>query len=124
MSLSPALSNAEQHQQTQSPPRESVAAHAKHWMRKQLFPTTFQSVLTLVTLALLVWFVPRALDWLIFSATFTGDSKADCISDGACWLPVTQRIELFVYGFYPDTQAWRVNIAFALSAAIFPLLYP
>ncbi|MBZ9557983.1 MULTISPECIES: amino acid ABC transporter permease [unclassified Modicisalibacter] len=124
MSSSSTVSTPEQtHRPAQSPPSQGGVQRTKRWVKRHLFPTSFQSLLTLVTLALLAWFVPRALDWLILSATFSGDSQADCLGDGACWLPVTQRIELFVYGFYPDTQTWRVNIAFALSAAIFPLLY-
>jgi general L-amino acid transport system permease protein len=107
----------------QAPPRYSGGYVAMRWIKKKLFPTPFQSFITFVTLVLLVWFTPLALDWLVFSATFVGESKADCAGGGACWLPVTQRIDLFVYGFYPDTEIWRVNIAFGLAAAIFPLLY-
>lgn len=96
---------------------------ALRWVHKQLFPNLLQSILTLATLSLLLWGVPKALDWLIFSATFVGTSKADCVADGACWLPVVNRIDLFVYGFYPDTETWRVNLAFVLAGAIIPLLY-
>lgn len=80
-------------------------------------------MLSLVTLAFVAWFLIVALDWLVFSATFVGNSQTDCTGNGACWLPITQRIGLFVYGFYPETQSWRVDIAFALAAGIFPLLY-
>lgn len=96
---------------------------AWRWARQHLFPSPGHAALSLVTLAFLLWFVPTALDWLIFSATFIGESQADCTGGGACWLPVTQRIELFVYGFYPETQEWRVNVAFALAAGLFLLLY-
>ncbi|SDN72552.1 amino acid ABC transporter permease [Vreelandella arcis] len=111
------------HSDRQAPPRHPWKHLATRWIKKQLFPTPFQSCLSLTTLVLLLWFIPFALDWLLFSATFVGDSKADCVGDGACWLPVTQRIELFVYGFYPDTEIWRVNIAFGLAASILPVLY-
>lgn len=80
-------------------------------------------MLSLATLAFVAWFLIVALDWLVFSATFVGNSQTDCTGNGACWLPITQRIGLFVYGFYPETQSWRVDIAFALAAGIFPLLY-
>lgn len=117
------VSATQSYRDGQARPHLPWAQGAMHWVKTQLFPTPFQSCLTLATLALLVWFTPLALDWLLLSATFVGDSKADCVGDGACWLPVTQRIELFVYGFYPDTETWRVNIAFGLAAAILPLLY-
>ncbi|GAA0699406.1 amino acid ABC transporter permease [Vreelandella titanicae] len=117
------VSATQSHSGVQVPPHHPLGHQVTRWIKTQLFPTPFQSCLSLITLVLLVWFTPLALDWLLFSATFVGDSKADCIGGGACWLPVTQRIELFVYGFYPDTEIWRVNIAFGLAAAILPLLY-
>ncbi|MAM56381.1 MAG: amino acid ABC transporter permease [Salinicola sp.] len=103
------------------PPR--VASRAWRWARRQLFPSPLQALLSLATLILSGWFAYVALDWLVFSATFVGTSQADCTGDGACWLPITQRLGLFVYGFYPETQRWRVDIAFALAAGVFPLLY-
>lgn len=101
----------------------SALASATQWAKIKLFPTPGQSLLSIVVLALLAWFVPMSLDWLILSATFTGETRDACTAAGACWLPVTQRIQMFVYGFYPDAEQWRVNLVFALSIGIFPLLY-
>lgn len=106
-----------------SPSGHHGLAPTWRWTRRHLFPTPFHALLSVATLVVVAWFLFVALDWLVFSATFIGDSQADCIGGGACWLPITQRINLFVYGFYPQTQAWRVDIAFALAVGIFPLLY-
>ena len=46
-----------------------------------------------------------------------GVGSGDCVGDGACWAFVTSRIGQFVYGFYPEAERWRVNVAFALLAA-------
>lgn len=63
------------------------------------------------------------LNWFIFDATFVGKTQADCVSNGACWLPVVNRIELFTYGMYPESQQWRVDVAFGLAALVIPMLY-
>lgn len=38
------------------------------WARANLFSTPWNTFLTLVSAAVLVWAVPPALDWLIFNA--------------------------------------------------------
>ena len=61
---------------------------------------------------------------------WTAESRNDCWAqmeepeDGACWAFIKGRVQLFVYGFYPEASRWRVNIAFILLVlAIVPVLY-
>jgi general L-amino acid transport system permease protein len=63
--------------------------------------------------------IPPLLDWAIFSADFSGSVGRECTTDGACWAWLDQRIEQFLYGFYPAEAYWRVNIAILL---LFPAL--
>jgi general L-amino acid transport system permease protein len=63
--------------------------------------------------------IPPLLDWAIFSADFTGNVGRECTTDGACWAWLDQRIEQFLYGFYPAGSYWRVNLAILL---LFPAL--
>ncbi|MFJ3485436.1 amino acid ABC transporter permease [Pseudomonas sp. NPDC090202] len=105
------------------PPRQNAKQRWIHWARSQLFPTPAHGVLTLVVLGLLLWLVPMALNWLVFNATFVGTSAADCNPHGACWLPITQRWSLFVYGFYPEAERWRVTLAMVLAVMAFVLLF-
>ncbi|MFJ4144364.1 amino acid ABC transporter permease [Pseudomonas sp. NPDC089734] len=105
------------------PPVLPVSQRAVLWARTHLFPSIGHSLLTLAVLALLLWCVPAALNWLIFNATFVGDSAAACNPQGACWLPITQRWNLFVYGFYPEAERWRVTLALALAVGAFVLLF-
>jgi len=93
------------------------------WMKNNLFSTPFNAVLTVVTSLFLLWIIPTLLDWLLFSATFTGTSQDNCTAGGACWLPIVNRIELFTYGMYPLEQRWRVDLAFGLALLTIPLLY-
>jgi general L-amino acid transport system permease protein len=99
--------------------------NAAAWVRAKLFSSPVNAALTAGCLAFLYWTVPPALDWLVFSADFVGESRADCTGGGACWVFVKARIGQFLYGFYPEGERWRVNLAFALLvAASVALLWP
>jgi len=89
------------------------------WMRTHLFSSWYNSLLTLVVGYLLVTSVGPLLNWVILDATFQGNGPDDCVGAGACWLFVKQRLNFFIYGFYPDELQWRVDIMFALLAAAF-----
>ncbi|MBI1262461.1 MAG: ABC transporter permease subunit [Rhizobiales bacterium] len=97
------------------------------WMRKNLFSSWGNSLLTIVALYLVYIIIVPFLDWAVFSAVFTGDSRAACLGPdkGACWPFVYANWDQFVYGRYPEAERWRVNIVFFLGAAgLIPLLMP
>lgn len=95
------------------------------WLRNNLFSSWTNGVLTVVLGYVLVTTLVPLLDWLIFSADFAGTTQAQCDSGGACWLFLKQRMEFFIYGFYPNDQHWRVNILFAMMAICFvPQMIP
>ena len=79
--------------------------------------------MTIAGALFIAWAIPAMLNWFIFNATFIGQSQADCVSSRAVWLPVVNRIELFTYGMYPESQQWRVDVAFRLAALVIPMLY-
>ena len=86
------------------------------WMRANLFSSYPNTALTLLALALLWWIVPPMLDWALLDADFTGESGRECTAEGACWAWFDQRIDQFLYGFYPAEAYWRVNLAIVLLA--------
>ena len=92
------------------------------WLREHLFSGPLNIILTLLSLLLLWWIIPPLLNFLIFDATWSGDDRAACIATperprvGACWAFVIERINFFVYGFYPINERWRVDTFFALLA--------
>ncbi len=46
-------------------------------------------------------------------------------NDGACWVVIKERINQFIFGFYPHDQQWRANIFFfLLIIAMAPILVP
>jgi len=81
------------------------------WLRDNLFNSTGNAVLTLLSLALVIYSVPPVVDWMITGANWTGGADA-CRANpgGACWPFISARWEQFLYGFYPRAERWRVDI--------------
>jgi general L-amino acid transport system permease protein len=95
------------------------------WTRRNLFSSPLNGALTVGCLLLIGLAVPPALTWLIFDANFAGASRADCTGGGACWVFVKERLGQFLYGFYPEPERWRIDLAFALLVLLaLPLLVP
>ncbi len=96
------------------------------WIRRNLFSSPTNVMVTLLSLWLLYEIAPPILDWMLFDAAFTGANRDECRAqaDGACWAFIAERFRLFTYGFYPAEHRWRVNLSFILLlAALVPLLY-
>ena len=100
-----------------------IAAGPWGWMRARLFRGPADTAITLACLYLLWLAVPPVLDWLVLSASWIGDSRDACTDGGACWVFVRVRFAQFMYGFYPEAERWRVNLAGLLVAALVALLF-
>ena len=85
-----------------------------HWVKENLFATPFDILQTLLIVALLLWVIPLFLDWAVFDASFTGSVKADAIGDGANWIYIKEKFNMFMYGFYPADQLFRINLVYIL----------
>ncbi len=105
------------HPQQRSQPPPARTTGALGWVRGNLFNSPANSMATLVLLYALVMVLVPAFEWAVLKADWLGDSRADCSSGGACWVFITHRLEQFLYGFYPATAYWRINLAFGLLAA-------
>lgn len=96
------------------------------WLRKNLFATPGDAVMTILAAALLLWIIPNLYGFLVGNAVFSGTVE-DCRVEnvGACWIYIQARITFFIYGFYPSAEYWRVNTVFVLLAVLLiPLLIP
>ena len=87
------------------------------WLRRNLFSSWWNTLLTLLVLALAAVMLPPLLRWAIVSATFAGTSPAACHPDGACWTFIRVHLLVFFYGPYPPAERWRVNLAGVLLVA-------
>jgi general L-amino acid transport system permease protein len=98
------------------PPSTTIGSLA--WLRLNLFSSPLNTILTLIGLYVIyVLFVPF-IDWAFISADWVGDNKNACSQKGACWVFINQRLDFFIYGFYPDNEYWRINIIFILLALL------
>ncbi len=81
---------------------------AIYWAKENLFSSTLSSILTLCSFYLLYMTIPPLLDWMIFDATWSG-TKEEIVNNGARWIFITEKFNLFMYGFYPPEEYWRPN---------------
>ncbi|WP_331374168.1 amino acid ABC transporter permease [Sinorhizobium chiapasense] len=106
------------------------------WLRKNLFATPKDTILTIISLLILAWLVPPAIKWLFIDAAWTGGGRGVCATlaqggsqpedwSGACWAFVNAKFGQFVFGRYPLDERWRpalVGILFVLF--LVPMLIP
>jgi general L-amino acid transport system permease protein len=92
------------------------------WVRTNLFSSPLNAVLTLLCVWLVVDTVPGMVRFYFLDAVWTGTNRDACLADkvgrpvGACWAYVADRLQYFIYGSYPVSERWRVNIVFAMFA--------
>ncbi|MBW7861361.1 MAG: amino acid ABC transporter permease [Rhodocyclaceae bacterium] len=85
------------------------------WLRANLFSNWFNTLLTLLAIYLIWIVVPPILRWVILDADWSGSTRADCTSGGACWVFIKVRFAQFMYGFYPAELRWRVDLTVLLA---------
>ncbi len=83
-------------------------------INKKVNLSPFNSILTLVSIFLLIKYVPPLLNWLIFDANISGTTKEECTGGGACWVFIKVWFKRFMYGMYPNAEQWRINTAFII----------
>jgi general L-amino acid transport system permease protein len=88
------------------------------WMRKNLFSSIPNTLVTVFTAYMLWILLVPFINWAFITSDWFGTSREDCSSGGACWVFVTVRWNLFMYGFYPEDSYWRPNLTFIILIAI------
>ncbi len=99
-----------------SPPASSVGVVG--WLKQNLFSSPVNSIFTLAGLYLLYSVLPPLISWAFFQADWVGTTKEACTSNGACWVFVGVRLNQFIFGFYPQSEYWRVVLAFSMFAGL------
>lgn len=95
-------------------------AGALYWLRQQLFSDWRTGIATVIIGALLLWFVPRFIDWVLFSAVWVPDLAACRAAEGkgACWGVIAEKYRLILFGRYPYEEQWRPLVATALLTSL------
>jgi general L-amino acid transport system permease protein len=88
------------------------------WLKKNLFSTWYDALLTIGSLAFLYWVLRGVIDWAITRATFStkpgackeARTAATAVGEttGACWSVVFTNIKVFMIGRYPSEEVWRI----------------
>jgi len=92
------------------------------WLRENLLSTKFNVALTIAIALLLLWIIPDLVKFLLIDAVWTGADRDACREIvmhhpvGACWPFVWERWPYFVYGSYPISERWRVDVFFVMLA--------
>ncbi len=106
------------------------------WMRKNLFSSVPNTLLTLFAFYLIYLIVPGFLNWSLFDAVWSGTDRLACATtfqggklaedwSGACWPYIGAYFKQFIYGRYPSEELWRANLVFVIFAiGLIPLLMP
>jgi general L-amino acid transport system permease protein len=95
---------------------------AATFVRKRLFGSVLDAIITVLCAALIVRLAVPALNWLVLDATWSGTTRADCTGSGACWVFIRARFGQFMYGLYPTPERWRVDLAGLLLVGAIALL--
>ena len=101
------------------------------WARGRLFDTPANAMLTVIGVAVLGLLLWPSIKFLLIQAVWDGASRIDCLSEtvghevGACWPFIKAKFPQLMYGFYPESEYWRVNLTYVLGALVLvPLLIP
>jgi len=106
--------------ETKQPPKSQTKAVL--WLKDNLFSSVTNASLTFIALYIIYLLLPPILNWTIFDANFdlTADNDS-CGREGACWSFINANFKMFIYGFYPQEELWRVNTMFGIIAALVAL---
>ena len=81
-------------------------------LNKNINPSNFNAALSLCIIFLIIFALPPLLNWFIFDANISGDTKEACTGGGACWVYINVWFNRFIYGMYPNAEQWRINVTF------------
>ena len=103
-----------------------MVRNSLRWMRQNLFNTWYNSLLTLLALAIIYQVIAVVLSWGVIHASLfrivNGQfiiDRAVCDQDtGACWAFIASNWYLFLFGTYPYDERWRPMLAFGLVIVI------
>ncbi|HMS81303.1 MAG TPA: amino acid ABC transporter permease [Burkholderiaceae bacterium] len=102
-------------------PRPAASGGPVAWLRASLFSSATNTAISVVTLAVLAWVVPKALGWLVFNAVWGAQPASACDAvrgQGACWAVVWEKIRFMLFGVYPFDQQWRPGAVVVILCAL------
>ena len=84
------------------------------WMKNNLFSSSLNTLLTIISFWIIYISVPPVIQWALIDADWIGNSRDDCTKEGACWVYIGFWFKQIMYGRYPETEVWRINVSYLL----------
>ncbi|QUS39942.1 amino acid ABC transporter permease [Tardiphaga alba] len=101
------------------------------FVRGRLLNSPTNILLTAASILLLWFTIVPLTKFLLVDAVWHGSDRSACLPEtlgrpvGACWPFVQAKFSQFIYGFYPESERWRVDLTFLIGALVLlPLLIP
>jgi len=98
------------------------------WLHANLFYSWWSTFFTLVAGYIAASVLIYLYNWGIADAVWQADSRRECLDEsphGACWAGIKVWLGSFLYGRYPASERWRINLTFALLVLwLIPLTLP
>jgi len=98
------------------------------WLKKNLFSTWYDALLTIGSLAFIYWVLRGVIKWAYTKATFSAEpgvckearaaAAAAGETAGACWGVVITNIKVFMIGRYPSQESWRILVSLGIVAVL------
>jgi general L-amino acid transport system permease protein len=98
------------------PPVASVGGLG--WLRQNLFDGWFNTILTLLVLALLLKTVPAFVRWALIDSHWLPSGAGCKEGPGACWSVITANLRFILFGFYPHDLQWRPLLAMIILVTL------
>jgi len=95
------------------PPIEKIPL--LRWLRRNFFGSPSSTLITIVSVAILIYVLPGFIQWSLIDAVWGKASHEECrAAAGACWAAVVEKHRPMLFGVYPYDEHWRLVLALAL----------
>ncbi|SCC09362.1 general L-amino acid transport system permease protein [Kosakonia oryzendophytica] len=82
------------------------------WLRRHLFSSILQTVLTLLLLTVILMVGTSLLRWGVINAVGLSGNVEQCrAATGACWAVIGEKYRPILFGLYPYDEQWRAALA-------------
>jgi general L-amino acid transport system permease protein len=85
------------------------------WLRRNLFTSAFNTVMTLLAIWALFVTFPELIRWGILDAVWYTQDPAICrAAAGACWAVIAEKHRVMLFGTFPYDEHWRGVLVIAI----------
>jgi len=88
------------------------------WLKKNLFATKFNSLMSIVLITLLCKLGSLIIHWLFVDAVWVGSVETCRQASGACVVFIKEKFIFILFGFYPREELWRAILSLFLFCGV------